>query len=259
MKRLSGKVYIITGAGGGLGRAIALSAAQEGANLVLSDVDAAPLEELAGQLAQLDVQTAVLAGDACDVTLGARLAELAVSRLGRLDGCVPCAGIIRCRPLAEIDAEQWDAVMAVNLRSVFFTLQAVSRHISDGGSIVTVSSTSADGPRPNNPDYGVSKAGVNHLTRTFALELAPRRVRVNAVSPGIIETAMWRQVDAERGGMQGLSPGQLSQRMVEKIPLGRLGRGEDVASVVTFLLSEESAYVTGQIITIDGGFKLTTT
>ena len=131
-----------------------------------------------------------------------------------------------------------------------------ARAAGEGGSIVNLSSTSAHGARPNNVDYGVSKLGVDHVTRTLALEYAPAKVRVNAVSPGVVDTPMWQDVDLNRGAHLGLEPGELTQKMVDTIPMHRVAQPEEIAALVAFLLSDEAEYITGQVIEIDGGFKL---
>ncbi|MEO6847480.1 MAG: SDR family NAD(P)-dependent oxidoreductase [Chthoniobacterales bacterium] len=259
MNRFDGKVIVITGAAGGLGKALALLIAREGGMLLLSDRSEDSLKEIEVEISKFALSPHLFVANACDEDFGKALTEVALKKFGRIDGFVPCAGMIRFSALSEITPAQWDDTMNLNLRSTFFSLQCVSQVMiaeGKGGSIVTISSTSGNGPRPNNADYGVSKAGINHLTRTFALELASHGIRVNAVSPGVIETAMWRQVDRERGTLLGLPAGQLSQKMAKEIPLGRIGRPEEVADLIAFLLSDQATYITGQIITIDGGFEL---
>jgi 3-oxoacyl-[acyl-carrier protein] reductase len=257
--RLQDNVYVVTGAAGGIGAGVARRLATDGANLVLADTRAEALQAVARAVRDAGRDASAVACDLTDASATKNLAEHALAKFGRLDGCVPCAGIIRLKPVRAIDPQQWDAVMNVNLRGAFFTVQAIGNAmIARGckGSIVTVSSSSSFGPRPNSADYGVSKAGINHLTRTFALDLAAHGIRVNAVSPGVIDVGMFQQVDRERGALLGMQPGELTKKYVTEIPLARTGTADDVASVVAFLLSDESSYVTGQNITIDGGFLL---
>ena len=257
--RFQDKVVVVNGAAGGMGRALAHRIAREGGKLVLSDLDQAQLETLVQELKLDPAQVAIHAESVVKPSAGESLVQIAMTRFGRIDGFVPFAGIIKFGNVLEAAPEQWDQVLNTNLRGTFFHLQAVGRALvrqNQGGAVVLISSTSSGGPRPNNAEYGVSKAGINHLTGTFALELAAVGARVNAICPGVISTAMWQQVDADRGAILGLPPGELTKTMESEIPMGRVGTPEEVASLIAFLLADDSSYVTGQIITIDGGYKL---
>lgn len=257
---LRDKVYVVTGAAGGLGSTVAAHLAAAGARLLLSDRDRGPLERVMATLGLAADRAAIEAGDVADAAFGRRLGQAALDRFGRLDGGVSAAGVIFFSPVLELPAEHWDTTMQVNLRGTFFFVQGIARAMIDGGipggSIVTISATSANGPRPNNADYGASKQAVEHVTRTFALDLAPRQIRVNAVSPGVIPTAMWEKVDRERGELLGLAAGELTKAMAAKIPLGRIGRTEEIADAVLFFLSDRASFATGQVLTVDGGFNL---
>jgi 3-oxoacyl-[acyl-carrier protein] reductase len=260
VKRLSDRVYIVSGAAGGIGLATCRSIAAEGGHVVLTDLPGERLEKAAAQVREIGGGQAVAMGaDVSDVSSLAKLAEEAASHFGRLDGCVACAGVIKFRSIMDVDAAQWERTMAVNLRGAFFLAQAAGRVMTarkQRGSIVLISSTSGTGARPDCSDYGVSKAGINHMTRSFALELGPAGIRVNAIAPGIIVTEMTHQVDRERGAIRGKKPGELLTEYAGEVPLRRNGTPEDVAGPIVFLLSDESEYVTGEVILVDGGFKL---
>jgi NAD(P)-dependent dehydrogenase (short-subunit alcohol dehydrogenase family) len=257
---LRDKVYVVTGAAGGLGSTVAAHLAEAGARLLLTDRDPAALERVVSGLGLPAERAVIEAGDITDAALGHRLGRAALARFGRLDGGVSAAGVIFFAPVLDLAAEHWDTTIQVNLRGTFFFVQGIARAMIDGGSqggsIVTISATSANGPRPNNADYGASKHAVEHVTRTFALDLAPRQIRVNAVSPGVIPTAMWEKVDRERGELLGLAAGELTKAMADRIPLGRIGRTAEVADAVLFFLSDRSSFATGQVLTVDGGFNL---
>lgn len=259
MRKFSEKAFIVTGAGSGIGSYVAEYLAREGAALVLVDRNGEGLEKVAETVSAVGGICEIIDNDVTDQATNKHMVDICEDRFGRIDGFMPFAGIIRFADILDVLPEQWDLVLGINLRAVFFSTQFVARHMIDkgySGSIVLVSSTSAHGPRPNNVEYGVSKSAIDYLTRTFALRLAAHDIRVNAISPGVVLTPMWVQVDKERGREQGLNPGEVTHQTIEKIPMKRSCKPEEIVGLVAFLVSDEAGYVTGQIIEIDGGFKL---
>jgi len=257
---LNDRVYVISGAAGGLGATVAGHLTAAGARVLLTDRHEADLERVRGSLNLGADRIALRAGDVTDPALGRELGKTALDLFGRLDGAATCAGVIFFNPVLELPPEHWDMTMAVNLRGTFFFVQGIARIMIESGttagSIVTISATSANGPRPNNADYAASKIAIEHITRTFALDLAPRGIRVNSVSPGVMPTPMWEKVDRERGAMLGMKEGELTRGMIDKIPLRRIGTTGDIADAVEYFLSDRAAFATGQVLTVDGGFNL---
>jgi NAD(P)-dependent dehydrogenase (short-subunit alcohol dehydrogenase family) len=250
MGELSARAVLVTGAASGIGRALAEALARRGTPVVLCDVDRAGVE----------AATSKAGGRAwaigADVTRPAdveRMVETARRDAGPLGGLVNCAGIYPNTPLLDVSADEWDHVLAVNLRGPFLVTQAVARRmIADGGggSIVNVSSTASRLARPGIAHYGASKAGLNQLTAVSAVELAPHGIRVNAVLPGVVGTERVHETAAtERGRVE-------HETKLARIPLARLAEPAEVVSVVLFLLSQEAAYCTGALFTVDGGFTL---
>jgi NAD(P)-dependent dehydrogenase (short-subunit alcohol dehydrogenase family) len=259
MQRLKDRVYIVTGAAGGIGAAVCRCIAAEGGHVVLTDQHPERLEATARRVRDAGVQALPVTADVLDAASAPRVVNEALSRFDRLDGGVMCAGVIKLRSIMDIDPVQWDRTIGINLRGAFFLTQAVARAMIERGckgSIVTISSTSGTGARPDCADYGISKAGINSMTRSFALQLGPSGIRVNAVAPGVTETEMFHQVDRERGALRGKKPGELTTDYAREIPLRRTAAPEDIARPIIFLLSDESAYLTGEVILVDGGFKL---
>jgi len=253
MGELGTRAVLVTGAASGIGHALAGALARRGTPVVLCDVDSAGAAAAA--------KTIISAGDrawavAADVTRPAdveRMVEQARKEAGPFGGLVNCAGIYPNTPFLELSAEEWDTVLAVNLRAPFLVTQAVARRmIADGGggSIVNVSSTASRLARPGIAHYGASKAGLNQLTAVTAVELAPHGIRVNAVLPGVVATD---RVQAHAASEAGRTE---HEAKLAKIPLARLAEPDEVVSVVLFLLSPDSAYCTGALFTVDGGFTL---
>jgi NAD(P)-dependent dehydrogenase (short-subunit alcohol dehydrogenase family) len=261
MARLTGRTVLITGAARGIGAACARRLAAEGAKLVLADLDGPGVEKLAGELEQVAVQADVTRDQDIE-----RMVEEPYRRWGRLDVLFNNAGVIRLQPMLEVERTEWDRVMEVNLRAVFFVLQAVARRMlrqelmADselrGKLIQTASIASYRGGNHLMTPYSASKAGVVSLTRSAAQALAPHRITSNCVCPGAVETPMWEQIDREWGALEGLGAGEAWKRRIRGIPLGRPERPEDVASVVTFLAGPDSDYMTGQALNVDGGIVM---
>jgi meso-butanediol dehydrogenase/(S,S)-butanediol dehydrogenase/diacetyl reductase len=259
--RLDGRVVLITGAAGGIGSATARRLARDGARLVLSDVDGGAVRKLADELGQ--------AGVAADVTRAADIEAMvdeAYRRWGRLDVLFNNAGVIRVQPLLEVTEAEWDRVMTVNLRAVFFVMQAVIRRMREQGPmpgselrgklIQTASIAAYRGGNPLMTPYSASKAGVVSLTRSAAMMLASDRITSNCVCPGAVETPMWTQIDKEWGALSGWGEGEAWKRRIRHIPLGRPETADDVAGVVAFLAGPDSDYMTGQALKVDGGLVM---
>jgi len=232
-------VALVTGGARGIGRAIVRRLREDGAHLAVFDRD--PLD------GPDDDAVAWWGLDVTDhAAVAGAVAEVA-ARLGPISTLVNNAGVLDARPAAEVTPEAWQRVMRVNLEAVFFVAQAVLAHLADGASIVNIASTSAFVTGRQQAVYEASKAGVVMLTRSLAVELAPR-VRVNAVAPGLVDTPMTR-------GLFGTKE-RFDARVTEKVPLGRAAQPSDIADAVAFLASDEAAYVTGETLVVDGGWML---
>jgi meso-butanediol dehydrogenase / (S,S)-butanediol dehydrogenase / diacetyl reductase len=258
---LDGRVILITGAAGGIGAACARRLAADGARLVLADLDGPGVQKIAAELGQRAVHA--------DVTRSADVAQMVdepYRHWGRLDVLFNNAGVVRVQPMLEVTETEWDRVMAVNLRAVFFVLQAVANRMLRqdlilgselrGKLIQTASIASYRGGNHLMTPYSASKAGVVSLTRSAAQALARDRITSNCVCPGAVETAMWEQIDHEWGALEGLGVGDAWKRRIKGIPLGRAERAEDVAGVVAFLAGPDSDYMTGQALNVDGGLVM---
>jgi len=261
MGSLTGRTVLITGAARGIGAASARRLASEGAKLVLADVDRAGVEKLAAELEQVAVTADVQRSEDIE-----RMVDEVYQRWGRLDVLFNNAGVIRLQRLLEVTRAEWDRVMDVNLRAVFFVLQAAARRMLEqdvmpgselrGKLIQTASIASYRGGNHLMTPYSASKAGVVSLTRSAAQALAPHRITSNCICPGAVETAMWEQIDREWGALEGLGQGEAWKRRTRGIPLGRPERAEDVANVVAFLAGSDSDYMTGQALNVDGGLVM---
>ena len=241
MNRLVGKVAVVTGAARGLGLAIATRVAQEGARVLLADIDKEAVERAADKLGQPALPVDISQRD--DVE---RMIAAATQQLGPVEILVNNAGLYRNTPLLELTEAGFDRIMAVNLKSALFGIQAVAPQMiaRRAGSIINVASVAARLGAIGTIAYSVSKAGVAQLTNVAAIELAPHNVRVNAIGPGTFATEM---------SVGAYTDSSLQDRVLPRTPLGRMGRPEEAAGVALFLASDDSSYVTGKTIYADGG------
>jgi 3-oxoacyl-[acyl-carrier protein] reductase len=245
MKLLQGKIAIVTGASRGIGRAIALTLARQGASLVINGNSADLLQKLSVEIEALGQKCAIQPGDIAKPETAAAIAQTAIDSFGRIDVLVNNAGINMRSSSLEMKLEEWQRVMDVNLNGTLHCCRAVLPYMikQQSGKIVNISSTAAKTPHQNAaPSYGASKAGVNYLTQHLALEMAKHGICVNAICPGPIETDMSTQWSEE-----------YRRQVLLKIPLGRLGMPENVADGVLFLASKMSDFITGETININGG------
>jgi NAD(P)-dependent dehydrogenase (short-subunit alcohol dehydrogenase family) len=249
MTRLKGRVALVTGAQQGIGRAIALAFAHEGADIVinyLDDLNAA--ERVATDARKTGVRALVVQGDVSRVDQCQALVARGGQELGGLDILVNNAGVYPRSPFLDLSEREWDFVLDVNLKGSCFCAQAAARAMIAGGrrgSIINLSSSSVRG-QPRGVHYTASKGGVITMTRTMALELAPYGIRVNAIAPGTTDTAQPRGGNTEEELVA----------MAKTIPLGRIAQPEDIASVAVFLAADESRHMTGQTLHVNGGLLM---
>jgi NAD(P)-dependent dehydrogenase (short-subunit alcohol dehydrogenase family) len=244
---LSGRVALVTGASRGLGKAMALALAGAGADMVLAARGAESLEQTADEVQGLGRRTLIVPTDVTQVAQIERLMHRAVEHFGRLDVLIPAAGINIRGPSVDFVEADWDRVMAVNLKGVFFTCQAAGRVMIEqgSGSIITVASLTTTFGFPGIAPYCASKGGVGQLTKSLASEWAPYGVRVNAVAPGYYRTVMTEPLFQDP---------DFRAYIQSRIPMDRPGVPEDLGGTVVFLASDASAYVTGQVLYVDGGW-----
>ena len=256
---LEGQAAIVTGAGRGIGRAIALRLAREGVGVSVADLDLASAEQVAEEIGAAGGEALALQVDVTSKEDADRMVRQAVARFGRLDILVNNAGVAAVVPLMDTDEATWDRLMSVNAKGVLLCSQAAARQmIAQGGGGRIINNASGAGkvaPGKNEPlgAYAASKHAVVGLTKQMGLELSSHQILVNCVCPGIVDTPMWELIDRKIAKLEGAPVGSVKARMVDRIPLGRIEQPEDVANVVAFLASSDASYITGQTYNVSGG------
>ncbi len=242
--RFENRVALVTGGGQGLGRAISLQFASEGAAVAVVDLNPDTAQSVADEINSANGTAIALQANVVDFEQAEATIKEAIDRLGKLDILVNNAGITRDNLLMRMSEADWDAVLAVNLKSVFNYSKIASKAMMRQryGRIVSVSSVAGIAGNAGQTNYSASKAGVIGFTKSLAREVASRNVTVNAVAPGFIPTQLTDTV-----------PDEIKEASLKQIPLGRWGTPEDVANAVTFLAQEESGYITGHVLSVDGG------
>ncbi len=252
--RLAGRVAVVTGAGGAIGAAISRRLADDGAAVLVADLDEASAAAVAADLGRSGGLAAPARLDVLDRASVVALPEAARTAFGETPTVLVCnAGVQTFGHAVDITTQEWDRVLDVNARGVAYCLQMVGTHLPDQTAVVAISSVQARLAAPYFPHYAASKAAVLSLVRSFALTLAPRRIRVNAVAPGMVDTPLWERAGRELATLRGVEPAVARAERIAAVPLRRAGTPQDVASAVSFLVSEEASYITGETLHVCGG------
>jgi 3-oxoacyl-[acyl-carrier protein] reductase len=245
--KLTGRVALVTGAAQGIGKAVALLLARNGADIVVSDINLEKAEETANEIRSIGQKAMAVRVDVANWNDVERMVEVILEKFAKIDILVNNAGITRDKLILRMTEEDWDAVLNVNLKGTFHCTKAVVRYMAKqrSGKIVNIASVVGEMGNAGQANYSASKAGVIGLTKTIAREFAQRGININAIAPGYIETPMTEVL-----------PEKAKEELKKLIPMERLGKPEDVAEAVLFLVSEESNYITGQVLNVNGGIYM---
>ncbi|MFC1633879.1 SDR family NAD(P)-dependent oxidoreductase [Planctomycetota bacterium] len=270
-QRLSGKVAIVTGSAHGIGKAVALRLAREGADLIVADIDMKSAEQTVQEILAIDGRVLAHPIDLANISLIQPMVERVVDEFGQIDILVNVAGVALIKPFLEITEGEWDRVLDTNLKGTVFCIQAVAAQMIQQvpeqvrktgkadrsyGKIVNFSSISGRRGRELQVAYAASKAAIISVTQSAALAFRAYNINVNAIAPSVVPTPMWEKIDKDYSRIFGIQTGQSMKDFIERIPLRRAGRPEDIAAAVAFLCSPDSDYITGQTLNVDGGFEM---
>jgi len=261
MKTLDGCIALVTGAGRGIGAAIARRYARDGATVIVADLEETNARAVADEVRSLGAQAEALAVDVRETGQSAAMIDYVMDRYGRIDVLVNNAGVIRVRTLLDTTPEDWDFIQSVNARGLFFTMQAGARRMLDqaplaagrpSGKIINMASIAGRGGRAMLAAYSASKATVINVTQTAAIEFAPR-LTVNSICPGPVDTEMWKQIDREWSEHANRPLGSIWEERTRAVPMKRAETPDDVAGMALFLAGSDADYITGQSYHVDGG------
>jgi len=270
-KRLNGKVVIVTGAGSGIGKGVALRLAREGAGVAAVDIDGEAARASSQEIAGLGERSLAMALDVSRPSDIKEIVDRVAREMGRVDILVNCAGIVQTKLFLEVTEADWDRVIDINQKGTAFAIQAAAAQmvrqvpqavknagVADRsyGKIVSFTSISGRRGREYQLAYAASKAAVISITQSAALAFAPVGINVNAVAPSVVITPMWEQNNREKERAFGVDPRKASEEFINRIPLKRPGTVEDMAGAVAFLCSADADYITGQTINVDGGYEM---
>jgi len=254
--KLEGKVAIVTGAGSGMGKAIAQAYAREGAKVVVADLNLDAAQAVGDEIAGSNGEAVAVQTDVRDQTQAQAVVDAAVQQFGGLDILVNNAGVGRIIPFLETTNEDWDFMFDVNCKGLLWCSQAAARQMiaqGRGGKIINLASQAGRRGEALVLAYCASKACVISMTQSMALALAPHKINVNGIAPGIVDTPFWIEVDKQFAELLGWEVGEPKRKFVESIPLGRIEQPEDVTGAAIFLASGDSDYMTQQTLNVDGG------
>jgi len=256
LQRLKGHHALLTGAGGGIGLAVAEAFVAEGADCTLVDLAAQPSAGVKALIAGAPDRAGYAAADVTKVVTLGPLIDAAAARFGTVDILFNNAAVFDMAPLLESDEGMYDKLFAVNVKGAFFVMQAVLKRLVDAGktgSVINLASQAGRRGEALVSHYCASKAAVISYTQSAALAMAPHGIRVNGIAPGVVDTPMWGQVDALFAKYENLKIGEKKLAVGRAVPLGRMGVPADIAGAAVFLASAESRYITAQTLNVDGG------
>jgi meso-butanediol dehydrogenase/(S,S)-butanediol dehydrogenase/diacetyl reductase len=291
MERFKGQVAIITGSGQGIGKGIAKRLAREGATVVIAEYNPETAGTAVREIENENGQALAYPIDVSNAAAVQKMVADVVAKFDQINILVNNAGIVQTKPMMDLSEEDWDRIITVNQRGSFFCLQAVAAQMikqvpeairqmaekpadimniksdekvvtetldirTNYGKIVNLSSIAGRRGRPLATHYAASKSAIISITQSAALALAPYKITVNAICPGIVPTPMWQQIDEERGELFGAKPGEAANAFVNIVPLKRAATAEDIAGAVAFFCSHDADYITGQALNVDGGFEM---
>ena len=254
--RMQGKVAVVTGGARGIGRAIVERYVREGATCAVADIDFEGARKTSEELQGCGGEAFPVGLDVTRLESIIAMVDTVVSKAGSIDVLVNNAGVVEIEPIFEINEQIWERVFSVNVKGLFFTLQAVAKRMVErnkGGKIINLSSEAGQRADALVVAYGATKAAVISITKTTASALIPYKINVNAISPGVVDTPMWVEVDQMIGKWTGKAIGEARRETEREVPFGRFGKPEDLAGIAVFLATSDSDYMLGQTVNVDGG------